>query len=416
MSERTPQFEIAQIRKDFPILRQRVHGKRLAFLDNAASTQKPSVVIESLVNTYETCYANVHRGVYEFSQVSTDRYEEARKKVAHFIGAPHVEEVIFTKGTTESMNLIATAWGESEVSPGDHLIVTRLEHHSNFVPWQALAKRKGAHFKICELTENLAIDLDHFEALLKSGKPRIVSFSMMSNVVGILNPIQELSKMAKRYGALVVVDAAQGVAHTGINIRELPDVDFIAFSAHKMLGPSGVGVLWGRKSVLEKMSPYQYGGDMILVVKDDETTWNELPYKFEAGTPIIAGVIAFGVAIDYLQKVGMGAIRNYEEGLTQYALGQLREVSGLKVLGGFDQPNRGGVMSFTLQGVHPHDLGTFLDHEGVAIRAGHHCAQPLLAKLGIAATGRASLTLYNDEEDIVQLAHALKKAKSYFGA
>ena len=400
------------VRSDFPILARAVHGKPLVYLDNAASSQKPRAVIDAMSRYYLQSNANVHRGVHVLSQEATDAYEGVRPKVRAFIGARHDHEVIFTRGTTESINLVATAWARDNLKPGDAVVVTRMEHHSNFVPWQAVAKRTGAEFRIAELKSDLSVDLDHFSECLR-GRPKIVAISMMSNVLGVLNPVAEMARMAKDAGALVLVDAAQAVAHLPVRIAELGPIDFLAFSSHKMCGPTGIGVLWGREEVLNAMSPYQYGGDMIRRVGDRDTDWNELPYKFEAGTPAIAEVIGLGAAIDYLSGIGMEKIKAYEQWLASEVYGRMERLEGVKLVKAAGAV-RAPILNFVVDGVHPHDLAQLLDSEGVAVRAGHHCVQPLLTKLGHPATTRASFAFYNTVDEADALVEAVRKAQAYF--
>ncbi|MEW6054993.1 MAG: cysteine desulfurase [Bdellovibrionota bacterium] len=406
-------FDVEKVRADFPALSERVHGKPLVYLDNGATSQRPVQVLKAMEEFYTKFNANVHRGIYQFSEAATTAYESVRSKVAGFLGVQKPHEIIFTRGTTEAINLVAWSWGRKFIKPGDDIILTRMEHHSNFVPWQALARELGANLSIVELDEDYRIDIKSFKNAL-SGRPKLLAVTQMSNVLGTVNPIHELAVMAKNAGAKVLVDGAQGVVHLPTQIDPNGPIDFYVFSAHKMCGPTGVGVLWGKEEVLNEMPPFQYGGSMILRVGDDCTTWNELPWKFEAGTPNIAGVIGFGAAIDYLQSIGMHSIALYESELTAYALEKISEVQGLKLFGPHDPNHRGAVFSFTLEGVHPHDIATLLDQEGVAVRAGHHCAQPLLAKSGISATTRASLYFYNTRQEIDVLVRSLEKAKRFF--
>ncbi len=408
-------FDLQRIRADFPILTREVRGKKLVYLDNAATTQKPLAVIEAWNGVYRNLNANVHRGVHFLSQESTDAYEKARRKVASFLGVKNEAEIIYTRGTTEAINLVATSWGRDNVKAGDDVIVTRLEHHSNFVPWQALAQAQNANFKVVELTNDFTLDLDHLETVLKSGKPKVLAVSAMSNVLGTITPIAEIAKLAKKYGALVVVDGAQAIAHLPRGIADFGPIDFLAFSAHKMCGPTGIGILWGRKEILEKMTPYQYGGDMILQVSDEKTDWNELPWKFEAGTPNYGDAIAFGAALDYLQDLGLDKIAAHEKELLTYGKSLLTQIPGVKVLAPSNPKEHGAVLSFTVDKVHPHDLATFLDAEGIAIRAGHHCAQPLMKKLKVTATNRASVYFYNTKDEIGALATQVQHAQEYFG-
>lgn len=414
MSTFTP-AEIARIRADFPILSREVRGKPLVYLDNGATTQKPIQVIEAQARVYKELNANVHRGVHFLSQESTDAYEKSRRKIARHLGLKDEGEIIFTRGTTEAINIVASSWGHANVNEGDQVIVTRMEHHSNFVPWQSLCLAKKAKFVIWELNEDLILDLSQLENLLKQGKTKMVAFTAMSNVLGTITPVKEISALAKKYGAKVLVDAAQAMGHLPVDLTEWKDVDFVAFSAHKMCGPTGIGVLWGRRKILEAMPPYQFGGDMILQVGDEKTTWNELPWKFEAGTPNYGDSIAFGAALDYLGSLGMGRIYEYETELVRSARAKLEAIPGVKVLAPADISLHGGAVSFTTGTVHPHDLATFLDAEGIAIRAGHHCAQPLMKKLGVIATNRASFSFYNTHAEVDQLAATVKKAMEYFG-
>lgn len=408
-----------KVKEDFPILRRQIRGKPLVFLDSGASSQKPRAVIDAISSFYETNYANVHRGVYLLSQEASELYENVRDKVCEYLGRPKTEEVIFTSGATDAVNLVATALERrdlgqfGDIGPGDDIVVTRMEHHANFVPWQQLALKKKANFKIVELTPEGRIDMEDFKKKL-SGRPKIVAFTMMSNVLGTVNPVREMATLAKKAGALVFIDGAQGVVHLDFKISDLGPIDFLAFSAHKMCGPTGVGVLWARSEVLWAMQPYRYGGDMIAKVDDGTCTWNELPWKFEAGTPHIEGVIGFGAALDYLLALGRGNIAAHEKILTAYALKRLGAIEGLRIIGPATAESRGAVISFLVDGVHPHDLATFLDMEGIATRAGHHCAQPLMRAYGEAATIRASFYIYNTTDDVDRLAEAIIKAQDYF--
>jgi cysteine desulfurase / selenocysteine lyase len=409
------QFEAARYRADFPILSREVRGKPLIYLDNGATTQKPIQVIEAQSRVYREQNANVHRGVHWLSQETTDAYEKSRRKIARHIGVKDEAEIIFTRGTTESINLVMMTFGRANVQAGDKVVVSRMEHHSNFVPWQSLCLEKGAEFKIWEAEDDFTLSLSKLEDILKIGRVKIVAFTAMSNVLGTVTPVPQISALAKQYGATVVVDAAQAMAHMPVDLSAWTNVDFVAFSAHKMCGPTGIGVLWGRRKLLEAMPPYQYGGDMILQVGDEKTTWNELPWKFEAGTPNYGDSIAFGAALDYLGEVGMDRIHSYESALVQYAKGKLLAIPGIRVLAPSNPALHGGVLSFTAEHVHPHDLATFLDAEGIAIRAGHHCAQPLMKKLGVIATNRASFYFYNLPSEVDRLAEVVKQATEYFG-
>lgn len=408
-------FDAERYRRDFPILSRLVRGKPLIYLDNGATTQKPEQVIEAQSRVYRELNANVHRGVHWLSQETTDAYEKSRRKIARHIGVKDEAEVIFTRGTTESVNLVMMTWGRANVQAGDTVVVSRMEHHSNFVPWQSLCLEKGANFRIWEAEDDFTLDLNRLEDLLKGNKVKLLAVTAMSNVLGTVTPIPAISALAKKYGAMVLVDAAQAMAHIPVDLKQWTNVDFVAFSAHKMCGPTGIGVLWARRKTLEAMPPYQFGGDMILQVGDEKTTWNELPWKFEAGTPNYGDSIAFGAALDYLGDVGMDRIHAYESALVQYAKEKLLAIPGLRILAPSNPALHGGVISFTVEHVHPHDLATFLDAEGIAIRAGHHCAQPLMRKLGVAATNRASFYFYNLPSEIDRLAEVTKAAVEYFG-
>jgi len=406
-------FEVEKVRRDFPILSEQVHGKPLHYFDHAATAQKPESVLVAMDRIYRKVNANVHRGVYFFSQETSAEYEAVRGKVAKFIGAKSDEEIIFTSGTTESINLFLYSVVEDMVNAGDVIVVTRMEHHANFVPWQQLAKRKRAEFRIVELTSDGQIDFASYEKALQ-GKPKVVALSHMSNVLGIVNPISKLATMAKNSGAFVCVDSAQAIAHFKVDVSELGPVDALAFSAHKIGGPTGVGVLWMREPLAKSAKPYQMGGDMIRSVNDQDTVFAETPFKFEAGTPNYVGVIGMGAAIDYLQEIGLDSIEKYEQGLTAQAIELLSSIPQLKWMGTASPQNRRAVLSFSLEGVHPHDLATFLDLEGIAVRAGHHCAQPLLRSFGVVAVTRVSLSFTNTVSEIQHLKKSLEKAVQYF--
>ncbi len=407
--------ELIKIRSDFPILSREVRGKPLVYLDNGATTQKPISVIEAQSRVYRELNANVHRGVHLLSQESTDAYEKSRRKIAQHIGVKDEAEILFVRGTTEAINLVASSWGEKFFQSGDEVVVSRLEHHSNFVPWQSLAQRKNGKFTIWEMESDFTLQFDRLESILKSGKVKMLAFTAMSNVLGLITPVKEISSLAKKYGAMVLVDAAQAMGHFPVSLAEWKDVDFVAFSAHKIYGPTGIGVLWGKRKVLESMPPYQFGGDMILQVGDEKTSWNELPWKFEAGTPNYGDSIAFGAALDYLGALGMEKIHEYETELVKYARDALEEIPGVRVFAPQDRTIHSGAVSFVSGTVHPHDLATFLDTEGIAIRAGHHCAQPLMRKLDVIATNRASFAFYNTKEEVDTLVRSVKKAMEYFG-
>jgi cysteine desulfurase / selenocysteine lyase len=402
----------ADIRRDFPILSRQVHGKPLVYLDSTSSSQKPYKVIEAMSAYYETTHANVHRGVYEISEEATAQMERARVKVARFIKARQSKQVIFTRNTTESINLVAYSWGNSNISTGDLIVLTEMEHHSNLVPWQLLAQRTGARLEFVPVTDDGLLRLDIYEQLLQQ-QPKLVAFAHMSNVLGTLNPAQQMIAQAHAVGAIVLLDAAQSVPHLPVDVQAL-DADFVCFSSHKMLGPTGIGVLYGRRDLLEAMPPFMGGGDMIRTVRLRESTWNDLPWKFEAGTPSIAEAIGLGAAVDYLNDLGMENVQQHEQDITAYAMAQLQNIPGLIIYGpGASQ--RGGVISFTLGDIHPHDLASILDQEvGVAIRAGHHCAQPLMERYGLAATARASFYVYTVPEDIDMLVQGLHKALQIF--
>lgn len=406
-------LETARIRADFPVLAQEVNGHPLVYLDNAATTQKPQQVIDALVAYYTTSNANIHRGIHTLAQRATEQYEGARAKVASFIGAPAAESVIFTRNTTEAINLVAHAWGEKHLRAGDEIVLTLMEHHSNIVPWQLLARRTGAVLRYAGITPGGELDLASLRALL-GPRTKLVSVVHASNVLGTINPVAEIAAMAHAAGALCLVDGAQSAPHQPVDVTAL-GCDFFAFSAHKMLGPTGVGVLWGKPELLAEMDPFLGGGDMIALVRPEESTWAELPNKFEAGTPNIADVIAFGAAVDYLAALGMSAVRAHEVELTAVALDRLQRVPGLRVHGPLDPERRGGAVSFSLAGIHPHDVSTVLDACGVAIRAGHHCAQLLMRELKVPATNRASFYIYNEPREIDVLVEGLERARRIYG-
>jgi cysteine desulfurase / selenocysteine lyase len=406
------QRTVEEIREDFPILARQVHGKPLVYLDSTASSQKPLSVIESMNTYYRTYHANVHRGVYAISEEATAAMEKARVKVARFIHARQSKQVIFTRNTSESINLVAYSWGNANIHAGDLIILSEMEHHSNLVPWQLLAQRTGARLEFIPVTDDGLLRQDIYAQLLRQG-PRLVAITHMSNVLGTINPVQEMIRQAHEVGALVLLDAAQSVPHLPVDVQAL-DVDFLCFSAHKMLGPTGIGVLYGKRDLLEAMPPFMGGGDMIRKVGLRESTWNDLPWKFEAGTPAIAEAIGLGVAVDYLNELGMENVLQHEREITAYAMQQLQSVPGLTIYGPTTE-SRGGVISFTLDDIHPHDLASILDQEaGVAIRAGHHCAQPLMERYGLSATARASFYVYTLKEEVDTLVQGLNKAKTIF--
>lgn len=402
----------ADIRQDFPILARQVHGKPLVYLDSTASSQKPLSVIEAMTEYYHLYNANVHRGVYEISEEATARMEKARVKVARFINARQSKQIIFTRNTSESINLVAYTWGSANIHAGDLIVLTEMEHHSNLVPWQLLAQRTGARLEFIPVDEHGLLRLDVYAQLLEQ-RPKLVAFTHMSNVLGTINPVREMVAQARAVDAVTLVDAAQSVPHLPVDVQEL-GADFLCFSGHKMLGPTGIGVLYGKRELLEAMPPFMGGGDMIRTVSLRESTWNDLPWKFEAGTPAIAESIGLGAAVDYLNSLGMENVARHEQEITAYALEQLRGVPGLTIYGP-EADQRGGVVSFTLGDIHPHDLASILDQEvGVAIRAGHHCAQPLMERYDVAATARASFYVYTIPRDVDTLVEGLHKALKIF--
>ncbi|WNN75425.1 cysteine desulfurase [Lysinibacillus capsici] len=401
------------IKSYFPILNQDVNGHRLVYLDSAATSQKPVQVIEAIKAYYEFDNSNVHRGVHTLGNRATDKYEGAREKVRKFVNAQSTQEIIFTRGTTTALNTVATSYGRANVVEGDEIVITHMEHHSNIIPWQQLAKEKNATLKYIELEADGTLSLEKVRATV-TPKTKIVSVSMASNVLGTINPIKEIAQIAHANGAVMVADGAQAAPHMKIDVQDL-DVDFLGFSGHKMCGPTGIGVLYGKKEHLEKMEPIEFGGEMIDFVGLYESTWKELPWKFEGGTPIIAGAIGLGAAIDFLTDIGLDNILEHEHKLAGYAMDQLETIDGLKIFGPRDPMKRCGLVTFNLDDVHPHDVATVLDMNGIAVRAGHHCAQPLMKCLQQVATARASFYLYNTEEDIDRLVAGLRSAKEYFG-
>ena len=405
-------LDVEVVRKDFPILETTVHGKRLVYLDSAATSQKPRQVVDRMVRFYESENANVHRGVYELSERATAAYETARDSCARFIGAPSSRSMVFTRGTTESINLVRFTWGRTNIHEGDEILVTEMEHHSNLIPWQMLAQESGAVLRHIPIDDDGTLRLSSLDALLTT-KTKLVSLGLMSNVLGTINPVRQVADAAHSVGALVMVDAAQAAPHLSFDVNEL-DADFLAYSAHKMCGPTGAGVLYAREHLLEEMPPFHGGGEMIREVWLDRATWNEIPYKFEAGTPNIAQAVGMGAAVEYLEHLGMDSVREHEMQLTQYAMKRL-DAAGAIIYGPRDVSQRGGVVSFNLPDVHPHDLSTIVDQEGVCIRAGHHCAQPLMRRLDVPATARASFYIYNSEDDVDALIKSLDEAKGWFG-
>ncbi|MDX8044725.1 cysteine desulfurase [Gracilibacillus sp. S3-1-1] len=401
---------IKSIREEFPVLNQEVNGHPLVYLDSAATSQKPISVIESMDAYYRNHNSNVHRGVHTLGTRATDQYEGAREKVKQFINARSTAEVIFTRGTTTALNMVAYGYARHFLKEGDEIALTQMEHHSNIIPWQQVAKYTGATLKYIPMEEDGTITLDSVRSAV-SDNTKMVAMTHVSNVLGTINPIKEVAKIAHEHGAIIVVDGAQGIPHMQVDVQDL-DCDFYAFSGHKMCGPTGVGVLYGKKAILEKMEPVEFGGEMIDFVDLYDSTWKELPWKFEGGTPIIAGAIGLGAAIDFLSEFGMDNIAEHEQKITKYAQEKLSEVDGITIYG---PKERGGLVTFNIDGVHPHDTATVLDAEGIAVRAGHHCAQPLMKWLDVTATARASFYLYNDESDVDRLVEGIRRAKEYFG-
>jgi cysteine desulfurase / selenocysteine lyase len=406
-------IDIERIRADFPILDQVIDGNRLVYLDNAATTQKPRVVINAIIEFYRKYNANIHRGLHYLSEKSTEMYEHTREHVADFIGGVDPKEVIFTRGTTEGINLVAYTWGEENIKEGDEIVITEMEHHANLVPWVILAKKKKAVLKRIPITFCGHLDQSNINEII-TPKTKLLALTHMSNVLGTINPVKELTALAHKQGAIVLADGAQSTPHLKVDVKEL-GVDFYAFSSHKMLGPTGVGVLYGKKALLEAMPPFNMGGEMIREVRFDHVTWAELPNKFEGGTPNIADVVAFDAALHYLEEIGMDNLRQHEMDLTKYTIDHLSAIPGLEIQGPQEMEQRGGAVSFTDNDLHPHDISTYLDSKGIAIRAGHHCAQPLMSVLGKIATARASLYIYNNEADVDALVNALKGMRRYFG-
>ena len=399
-----PAMDVERLRRDFPILSRRVHGKPLVYLDNAATTQKPIPVLEAERQLYEEYYANVHRGVHLLSVASTEQYEKVREKVKALIGAAQTREIVFTRGTTEGINLVAQTYGRQHVGKGDEVLITHLEHHSNIVPWQLLCEEKGARLVVAPIDTRGSVIPEEYEKLL-SGRTKIVSFAHVSNALGTLNPVETMTALAHAKGAVVVIDGAQAVPRLPLDVGKL-GCDFYAFSGHKMYGPTGIGVLWGKAELLESMPPWQGGGDMIASVTFEKTTWNVLPYKFEAGTPNIAGAIGLGAAADYMTSIGLDRIAAHEDALLEYATGKVAAIPGVRIVG--TAPQKAAVLSFTIEGVHPHDIGTVLDRAGVAVRTGHHCAQPVMNFFKVAATARASFALYNTRSEVDVLAAGIE--------
>ncbi len=406
-----PQLDIARIRRDFPILDQCVHGRKLVYLDNAATSQKPRAVIDALVRYYEHDNSNIHRGVHALSMRATESHDEARETIQHFINAEQSCEIIFVRGATEAVNLVAQTYGREHVGAGDEILITAMEHHSNIVPWQILCEEKGAHLRVAPIDDCGELRMEEFEKLL-SPRTRLVSIAHVSNALGTINPVRQIVDLAHRRNIPVLVDGAQAVPHLPVDVRAL-DCDFYAFSGHKVYGPTGIGVLYGKADLLDAMPPYQGGGDMIRSVSFEKTTYNVLPYKFEAGTPDIAGAIGLGAALRYIGELGMNRVAAHGQDLLVYATEKVGAVDGVRLIG--TAAHRTGVLSFLLGDIHPHDLGTILDREGIAIRTGHHCAQPVMERYGVAATARASFAVYNTREEVDALVNGLAKAREVLG-
>lgn len=404
-------YDVNRIREDFPILSKKVHDKDLVYLDNAATTQKPIYVIDKVNKYYTTMNANIHRGVHALSQEATEAFESARIQIKQFINALGKNQVIFTRGTTEAINLVASSYGRKNIKEGDEIIISHMEHHSNIVPWQLLCKEKNAKLRVIPINDNGELIYEEFEKMINK-KTKFISIVYVSNSLGTINPIKKTIKYAHQFNIPVFVDAAQAVNHIKVDVQDL-DCDFLAFSGHKIYGPTGIGALYGKVELLELMPPYQGGGDMISKVTFEETTYNELPHKFEAGTPDIAGAIGLGAAIEYVNKVGIQNIKEHEHSLLEYATNKIAEVPGLRIIG--TAKEKTSVLSFVLENIHPHDIGTFLDFEGVAIRTGHHCTQPLMQRFNIPATSRASFGMYNTKEEVDVLVSGLKKIIEVFG-
>jgi cysteine desulfurase/selenocysteine lyase len=405
-----PELDIARIREDFPILRRQIHGKSLVYLDNAATTQKPNAVIDRITRYYTHENSNVHRGVHHLSEVATAAYEGARGTVKRFINAGSEKEIVFVRGTTEGINLVASSFGRTNVNAGDEILISAIEHHSNIVPWQMLCQERGATLRIIPVNDAGELLMDQLRAMLNE-RTRLLAVGHASNALGTINPVREIIELAHANGTTVLIDGAQGVPHLEVDVQDL-DCDFYAFSSHKVYGPTGIGVLYGKEALLEAMPPYQGGGDMILSVSFDKTTYNALPYKFEAGTPDIAGVVGLAAALDYVSALGLPSIAAHEHDLLLYATEQLEEIDGLRIIG--TARHKASVISFVLEGVHPHDIGTILDQEGIAVRTGHHCAQPVMMRFNVPATGRASFGLYNTRDEVDALVRGLEKVIEVF--
>ncbi len=404
-------FDIERFRKDFPILDQKIHGKPLVYLDNAATSQKPQVVIDALTRYYSEQNANIHRGVYFLSEQATNAYENVREKCRHFINAHSAKQIVFTRGTTEGINLVAQSYGRTFLKAGDEILITAMEHHSNIVPWQILSQQIGAKLRVAPINDNGELILEEFSKLINS-KTKLIALTHVSNVLGTINPVKKIIELAHKNQIPVLIDGAQAAPHMKIDVQDL-DPDFYVFSSHKVFGPTGVGVLYGKTELLEKMPPYQSGGDMISSVTFEKTNYNTVPYKFEAGTPNIADVIAFGSALDYVSQVGLEQIERYEKDLLHYATEQLLKIPGLRIIG--TAKEKASVISFVLGDIHPHDIGTILDREGIAIRAGHHCAMPLMERFKVPATARASFAFYNTKEEVDRLVEGIQTVLEVFG-
>jgi cysteine desulfurase/selenocysteine lyase len=403
-------LDVARVRADFPILRRDVHGKPLVYLDNAATTQKPQQVLDAITGYYTDLNANVHRGVHLLSQVATDAYERARETVRAFFNASSVREIVFTRNSTEGINLVAHAFGEARLREGDEVLITAMEHHSNIVPWQLLCERRGARLRVAPIDDRGELPLDEFDALI-GPRTRIVAVAHMSNALGTINPIEQIVSLAHAKGAAVLVDGSQAAYHLRVDVRAL-DCDFYVATGHKLYGPTGMGVLYGKASLLEELPPFLGGGDMIRSVTFERSTWNDLPHKFEAGTPNIAGAIGLGAALDYIESIGMPAITQHERELLTYATAVVSELPGVRLIG--TARTKASIVSFVMKDVHPHDIGTIVDREGVAIRTGHHCAQPVMERFGVPATARASLAMYNTREEVDALGRALRRVREVF--
>jgi cysteine desulfurase/selenocysteine lyase len=412
MNNASSTYDVARIRADFPILASEVYGHKLVYLDNGASAQKPTAVIDSIRHTYEAEYANVHRGVHYMSQKATDAMENAREKARDFIGAADEREIIFVRGATEGINLVASSWGGAELNPGDEIVLTVMEHHSNIVPWQLIAERTGAVIKVAPIDDSGELIMDEFDKLL-GPRTKMVAVTHVSNALGTVVDVAEIIRRAHAHGAVTLIDGCQAVPHMGVDVQAL-DADFYVFSGHKLYGPSGIGVLYGKADLLNAMPPYQGGGEMINTVTFEGSTWAELPFKFEAGTPHIAGAIALGAAIDYVTGLGLERIAAHETDLLDYATQRLREINSVRLIG--TAREKAAILSFELDGIHPHDVGTILDREGVAVRTGHHCAQPVMDRFDVAATVRASFGLYNTREEVDALVASLRRVQEIFGS